>query len=96
MSGEMAKLVVQNSLFGGNWKLSGLVIPVVMYMEPEYVTVGIYSAKMAQEQGIKSCGSIVYGAQQPCHFGGFECRLLQKKVQTRLLGVPLSQNDEIS
>ena len=53
MSGEMAKLVVQNSLFNDNWKLSSLVVPAVMYTEPEYATVGIYSAKMAQEQGIK-------------------------------------------
>lgn len=37
MSGEMAKVAVQNSLFNGNWKLSSLVVPACMYTEPEYV-----------------------------------------------------------
>ena len=36
MSGEMAKVVVQNSLFNGQWKLSSFVVPAVMYTEPEY------------------------------------------------------------
>lgn len=35
----MAKVAVQNSLFGGSWKLSSLVIPAVMYTEPEYGSV---------------------------------------------------------
>lgn len=35
MSGEMAKLVVQNSLFDDDWKLSSFVVPAVMYTEPE-------------------------------------------------------------
>lgn len=39
MSGEMAKVVVQNSLFNGEWKMSSLVVPAVMYTEPEYATV---------------------------------------------------------
>lgn len=39
MSGEMAKVVVQNSLFGGEWKMSTLVVPAVMYTEPEYATI---------------------------------------------------------
>ena len=39
MSGEMAKVVVQNSLFGGEWKLTSLVVPAVMYTEPEYAVV---------------------------------------------------------
>ena len=39
MSGEMAKVVVQNSLFGGQWKLSSFVVPAVMYTEPEYAVV---------------------------------------------------------
>lgn len=53
MSGEMAKLVVQNSLFNDDWKLSSLVVPAVMYTEPEYATVGISSAEMAEKKGIK-------------------------------------------
>lgn len=36
----MAKVVVQNSLFEGQWKLSSFVVPAVMYTEPEYATVG--------------------------------------------------------
>ena len=31
MSGEMAKVVVQNSLFDGEWKISSLVVPACMY-----------------------------------------------------------------
>lgn len=53
MSGEMAKLVVQNSLFKDDWKLSSLVVPAVMYTEPEYATVGIASEDMAKEKGIE-------------------------------------------
>lgn len=40
VSGEMAKVVVQNALFGGEWALSSLVIPSTMYTEPEYAAVG--------------------------------------------------------
>ncbi|KAL3789757.1 hypothetical protein HJC23_006750 [Cyclotella cryptica] len=39
MSGEMAKVVVQNSLFGGEWRMSTLVVPAVMYTDPEYAVV---------------------------------------------------------
>lgn len=53
MSGEMAKLVVQNSLFNDDWKLSSLVVPAVMYTEPEWATVGISSALMAEKKGIE-------------------------------------------
>lgn len=35
----MAKVVVQNSLFNGKWKLSSLVVPAVMYTDPEYAIV---------------------------------------------------------
>ena len=52
-SGEMAKQVVQNALFGDNWKLSDFVTPAVMYTEPEYATVGIASAEAAAQQGIQ-------------------------------------------
>lgn len=53
MSGEMAKQVVQNSLFGDNWKLSDFVVPAVAYTEPEYATVGIYSKELAEKKGMK-------------------------------------------
>jgi len=53
MSGEMAKLVVQNSLFDDEWKLSSLVVPATMYTEPEYATIGISSEAMAANKGIK-------------------------------------------
>jgi pyruvate/2-oxoglutarate dehydrogenase complex dihydrolipoamide dehydrogenase (E3) component len=52
-SGEMAKLVVQNSLAGDDWKLSSLVIPAVAYTEPEYATVGIASEDQAAKDGIE-------------------------------------------
>jgi pyruvate/2-oxoglutarate dehydrogenase complex dihydrolipoamide dehydrogenase (E3) component len=54
MSGEMAKLVVQNSLAKDDWKLSSLVVPAVMYTEPEYATVGnIASEEQAKKAGIE-------------------------------------------
>ena len=53
MSGEMAKLVVQNSLFDDNWKLSSLIVPATMYTEPEYATIGIASEDMAASKGMK-------------------------------------------
>ncbi|GKY96180.1 hypothetical protein MPSEU_000577800 [Mayamaea pseudoterrestris] len=53
MSGEMAKLVVQNALFQDKWKLSSLVVPATMYTEPEYATVGIYSAELAEQRSMK-------------------------------------------
>jgi pyruvate/2-oxoglutarate dehydrogenase complex dihydrolipoamide dehydrogenase (E3) component len=52
-SGEMAKQVVQNALFGDSWKLSDFVTPSVMYTEPEYATVGIASAEAAAIRGIQ-------------------------------------------
>ena len=52
MSGEMAKLIIQNGLFGDDWKLSSLVVPAVMYTEPEYATVGIASQEMADKKGM--------------------------------------------
>lgn len=53
MSGEMAKLVVQNALAGDNWKLSSLVVPAVAYTEPEYATVGIASQDQAEMKGMQ-------------------------------------------
>jgi pyruvate/2-oxoglutarate dehydrogenase complex dihydrolipoamide dehydrogenase (E3) component len=53
MSGEMAKVVVQNALFDDSWKLSSLVVPAVMYTEPEYATVGISSQEMADKAGMQ-------------------------------------------
>eukprot|EP00547_Thalassionema_nitzschioides_P002988 CAMPEP_0194204934 /NCGR_PEP_ID=MMETSP0156-20130528/4329_1 /TAXON_ID=33649 /ORGANISM="Thalassionema nitzschioides, Strain L26-B" /LENGTH=522 /DNA_ID=CAMNT_0038931079 /DNA_START=114 /DNA_END=1682 /DNA_ORIENTATION=+ len=53
MSGEMAKQVVQNALFGDSWKLSDYVVPAVMYTEPEYATVGIASLDQAVSEGVE-------------------------------------------
>ena len=53
MSGEMAKMGVQNGLAGDDWKLSSLVVPAVMYTEPEYATVGIASEEQATKQGME-------------------------------------------
>ena len=52
-SGEMSKLVVQNSLFKDDWKISSLVVPAAMYTKPEYATVGITSVEMAEKKGVK-------------------------------------------
>jgi len=41
MSGEMAKVVINNALFDDDWKLSSLVVPSCMYTEPEFASVGI-------------------------------------------------------
>jgi pyruvate/2-oxoglutarate dehydrogenase complex dihydrolipoamide dehydrogenase (E3) component len=49
MSGEMAKVIVQNALFDDSWKLSNLVMPAVMYTEPEYASCGISSQEMADK-----------------------------------------------
>ena len=40
MSGEMAKVVVNNALFDDDWKLSSMVVPSCMYTEPEFASVG--------------------------------------------------------
>ena len=40
MSGEMAKVVIQNVLFDIKWKLSSLVVPACIYTEPDYASVG--------------------------------------------------------
>lgn len=52
VAGEMAKLVIQNSIFNDTWKVSSLIIPAVMYMKPEYATVGISSQNMANQHNI--------------------------------------------
>lgn len=44
VSGEMAKVVVQNALFDDDWRLSDLVVPACMYTEPEYASVGVTAA----------------------------------------------------
>lgn len=41
MSGEMAKVCVQNALFEDDWKLSSLVVPKTMFTEPEFASVGV-------------------------------------------------------
>lgn len=53
VAGEMAKLAIQNSLFSDTWKVSSLVIPSVMYTNPEYATVGIYSKQMADRMNME-------------------------------------------
>jgi len=39
MSSKTSKVVVQNSLFGGKWRMSTLVVPTIMYTNPEYAVV---------------------------------------------------------
>ena len=52
VSGEMAKVVVNNALFDDAWKISSLVVPAVMYTHPEVATVGIASEDMAEKAGV--------------------------------------------
>ena len=44
MSREMVKVVIQNTLFDDDWKLSSLVEPSSMYTEPEFASVGTLNA----------------------------------------------------
>lgn len=46
-SGEMAKIVVQNALFGDTWKVSSLVIPRCVYTNPEVAGVGLTPSEAA-------------------------------------------------
>jgi len=59
ISGEMAKLVVQNGLAGDEWRLSSFVVPSVAYTEAEFATVGIMSQEQADEEGIEVDASFV-------------------------------------
>ncbi len=52
MSGEMAKVVIQNALFDDDWKLSSLIVPAVAYTEPEYATVGLFAEDAASKASI--------------------------------------------
>lgn len=53
MSGEMAKVIVQNALFNDDWQISSLVVPAVMYTEPEYATVGLSGKEAAAKEGVE-------------------------------------------
>eukprot|EP00303_Exanthemachrysis_gayraliae_P008809 CAMPEP_0206011268 /NCGR_PEP_ID=MMETSP1464-20131121/12972_1 /ASSEMBLY_ACC=CAM_ASM_001124 /TAXON_ID=119497 /ORGANISM="Exanthemachrysis gayraliae, Strain RCC1523" /LENGTH=524 /DNA_ID=CAMNT_0053384923 /DNA_START=17 /DNA_END=1591 /DNA_ORIENTATION=+ len=46
MSGEMAKMAVENALFGGQWRLSSLVVPWCTYTMPEVAHVGLYEHEL--------------------------------------------------
>jgi len=51
MAGEMAKLVVQNAVFGDEWRVSSLVVPRCVYTSPEVAGVGM-SRTEADAQGV--------------------------------------------
>ena len=48
MSGEMAKLVVQNALFDDTWSVASLVVPRCCYTDPEVASVGLTKADAAK------------------------------------------------
>ena len=50
MSGEMAKMCVQNALFGDAWRLSSLVVPRCVYTEPEVAAVGLSPQEARRQQ----------------------------------------------
>jgi pyruvate/2-oxoglutarate dehydrogenase complex dihydrolipoamide dehydrogenase (E3) component len=93
MSGEMAKMAVQNSLAGDDWKLSSLVVPAVMYTEPEYATIGIASEEQALKEGIEvdvyrtglehNDRAILEGSNQ-----GF-CKIMARKGTDESLGATI-------
>ena len=60
MAGEMAKLAVQNALFGGAWRLSSLVVPRCVYTEPELASVGaVVAADDGEAAGARPGDAIV-------------------------------------
>ena len=93
MSGEMAKLVVQNSLAGDDWKLSSLVVPAVAYTEPEYATVGIASIDQATKEGIEVDvyrAGLEHNDRAICEGSniGF-CKILVKKGTDEIIGATI-------
>lgn len=93
MSGEMAKMVVQNALAGDNWKLGSLVVPAVAYTEPEYATVGIASQGQATRQGIDVDiyrAGLEHNDRAICEGNnvGF-CKILVKKGTDEIVGATI-------
>mmetsp|Transcript_36624 Transcript_36624/g.41200 ORF Transcript_36624/g.41200 Transcript_36624/m.41200 type:complete len:576 (+) Transcript_36624:168-1895(+) len=93
MSGEMAKLVVQNSLANDDWKLSSLVVPAVAYTEPEFATVGISSEGQALKIGV-NCEVYRAGLEHNDRAilensnVGF-CKIIVKKGSDEILGATI-------
>ena len=49
----MAKLAVQNALFGGAWRLSSVVVPRCIFTEPELASVGATrGGEEEEEEGV--------------------------------------------
>lgn len=93
MSGEMAKLVVQNALAGDNWKLSSLVVPAVAYTEPEYATVGIASQDQATRKNLEVDvyrAGLEHNDRAICEGNnvGF-CKILVKKGTDEIVGATI-------
>jgi len=93
MSGEMAKLVVQNALAGDDWKLSSLVVPAVAYTEPEYATVGISSIDQATKKGMEVDvyrAGLEHNDRAICEGSniGF-CKILVKKGTDEIVGATI-------
>ena len=49
VAGEMAKLAVQNALFGDAWRVSSLCVPRCVYTEPEAAAVGLTPSDAASQ-----------------------------------------------
>ncbi|CAB9508362.1 Dihydrolipoyl dehydrogenase [Seminavis robusta] len=93
MSGEMAKMVVQNALAGDDWKLSSLVVPAVAYTEPEYATVGVVSQDAAAKQGLEVDvyrAGLEHNDRAICEGNnvGF-CKILCKKGTDEIVGATI-------
>ena len=92
MSGEMAKVAVQNALFGGEWELDYTLVPRCVYTEPEVAAVGLATAADAARAGLEveaySCAmehndrAILEGEQDD---GGFVTLLVQEGTD-RIVG----------
>jgi pyruvate/2-oxoglutarate dehydrogenase complex dihydrolipoamide dehydrogenase (E3) component len=90
MSGEMAKVVVQNALFDDDWKLSTLIVPAVACTEPEYATVGLFAEDAASKASIDVdvyCTSLEHNdrAMTECATNGM-CKILCKKGTDEIVG----------
>ena len=94
MAGEMAKLVVQNSLADDDWKLSSLIVPAVMYTSPEYATVGLASQAAVDHAGMPDCD--VYETRLEHNDRGITdgtnigfCKILVQKDTDTILGATI-------